>query len=61
MVSDDKPTVLRQTFATLKGIVLYKKELRNTIKDRVLAIDYHKHKNTMHSFIAKYLSKVYLD
>lgn len=58
ILNDDKPTVLRQAFATLQGIVLYKKKLINTIKDRILAIDYHKYKNTMHSFIPKYIQNL---
>ena len=53
ILNDDKPTALRQALAALQDIVLYKKELRNTIKDRILAIDYHKYKDTMYSFISK--------
>lgn len=53
ILNDDKPTALRQALAALQDIVLYKKELRNTIKDRILAIDYHKYKDTMYSLISK--------
>ena len=53
ILNDDKPTALRQALAALQDVVLYKNELRNPIKDRVLAINYHKYKNTMHSLIPK--------
>jgi len=44
---------VRQELSALKEVVLYKSELVDIIKDRVLAIDYYKYKETMHSLIAK--------
>lgn len=53
ILHDDKPTAVRQALAALKDVILYKKELRDIIKDRVLAIDYLRYKDTMHGLIAK--------
>ena len=53
ILNDEKPTAVRQALSALKEVVLYKSELVDIIKERVLAIDYYKHKETMHSLIAK--------
>ena len=53
ILNDDKPTAVRQALSALKDVVLYKSELVDIIKERVLAIDYYKYKETMHSLIAK--------
>lgn len=52
ILSDDKPTAVRQALTALKDIMLYKKELTATIKEKVLAIDYLRYKDTMHGLIA---------
>ncbi|MDL2258148.1 hypothetical protein LJC42_03185 [Eubacteriales bacterium OttesenSCG-928-K08] len=53
ILSDEKPTAVRQALAALHDIVLYKKNLHGQIRRRVLEIDYLKYKDTMHSLIAK--------
>lgn len=53
ILSDDKPTAVRQALAALHDVVLYKIELRAIIKAKVLAIDYLRYKETMHSLILK--------
>ncbi|MCP1100954.1 hypothetical protein M2454_000172 [Aequitasia blattaphilus] len=53
ILNDEKPTAVRQALASLKDLVLYKEELRDIVKEKVLAIDYYKYKDTMHSLIAK--------
>lgn len=53
ILNDEKPTAVRQALAALQDLVLYKKELNETIKKHVLAIDYLRYKETMHSLIAK--------
>ena len=53
ILNDEKPTAVRQALTALHDLVLYKEELRDFVKERVLAIDYYKYKDTMHSLIAK--------
>lgn len=53
ILNDEKPTAVRQALAALKDVAIYKPELRDTIKEKSLAIDYYKYKDTMHSLIAK--------
>lgn len=53
ILHDEKPTAVRQALAALHDLVLYKEELRDLVKECVLAIDYYKYKDTMHSLIAK--------
>ncbi|WP_434799388.1 hypothetical protein [Terrisporobacter vanillatitrophus] len=58
ILDDDKPTAVRQALAALQDVVIYKKELRDTIKERVLTIDYYRYKDTMHSLILKDIEKL---
>lgn len=53
ILNDEKPTAVRQALTALQDIVLYKKKLREQIKQQVLEIDYLRYKDTMHSLIAK--------
>ncbi|MBA4700557.1 MAG: hypothetical protein H2212_14130 [Ruminococcus sp.] len=53
ILNDKKPTAVRQALAALKELVLYKKELNKLVKERALAIDYYRYKDTMHSLISK--------
>ena len=53
ILNDDKPTAVRQALAALQDVVMFKKELRDTIKESVLAIDIYRYKDTMHSLISK--------
>lgn len=53
ILDDDKPTAVRQALAALHDVVLYKKELKSEIENRILMIDYHRYKDTMHSLITK--------
>lgn len=53
ILDDEKPTAVRQALTALHDLVPYKKELEELIRERVLAIDYYKYKDTMHSLISK--------
>ena len=53
ILNDDKPTAVRQALAALKDVVIYKKELRDIIKEKVLKIDYLRYNESMHSLIFK--------
>lgn len=53
MLSDDKPTAVRQALAALVDLVPYKPHLGDQIRARVCAIDYLRYKDTMHGLIAK--------
>lgn len=53
ILNDEKPTAVRQALAALQDIVIYKNNLHEQVRQRVLAIDYLRYKDTMHSLIAK--------
>lgn len=53
ILNDEKPTAVRQALAALKDVVIYKKEMAEYVKEKVLAIDYLKYRDTMHNLIAK--------
>lgn len=53
ILNDEKPTAVRQALAALNYLVPYKKELINTVKEKVASIDYLRYRDTMHSLIAK--------
>lgn len=53
ILNDDKPTAVRQALTALQDIVLYKKNLREEIRNRVLEINFFKYNDTMHSLILK--------
>lgn len=52
ILDDEKPTAVRQALFALQNLVLYKKDLRSVVREKVLAIDYLRYKDTMHSLIA---------
>lgn len=52
-VDDEKPTAVRQALEYFKYIVIYKKELNNIIREKVLSIDCLKFKDTMRPLIQK--------
>lgn len=53
VLNDEKPTVVRQALAALHDVILYKKELHEAIRERVLAIDCFRYKDTMQGLILK--------
>ena len=53
ILSDEKPTAVRQALAALSDIVRYKPDLREVVKKAVSDINYLRYKDTMHSLIAK--------
>lgn len=53
ILKDEKPTAVRQALAALNHLVPYKKECIDMVGERVLAMDYLRYKDTMHSLIAK--------
>lgn len=58
ILSDAKPTAVRQALAALLDIVRYKPDLREIVKKAVSDINYLRYKDTMHSLIAKDIEKV---
>lgn len=58
ILGDEKPTAVRQALAALNDLVVYKKELADKVKERALATDYLRYKDTMHSLIAKDIQKL---
>ena len=53
ILSDAKPTAVRQALAALSDVVRYKPDLRTTVKKAVSEINYLRYKDTMHSLIEK--------
>lgn len=53
ILNDEKPTAVRQALSALHDVALHKESLHGLIRERALAIDYLKYKDTMHSLIAK--------
>lgn len=53
ILNDEKPTAVRQALVALQDAAPYKKNLHEQIKQHVLAIDYLRYKDTMHSLISK--------
>lgn len=51
ILSDPKPTAVRQALAALQDVMQYKKDLRQTVIDAVKNINYLKYKETMHGLI----------
>jgi len=58
ILNDEKPTAVRQALAALSDVVRYKPDLRGTVKKAVSDINYLRHKETMHSLIAKDIGEV---
>lgn len=52
ILDDEKPTAVRQALAALREAVPYKRELWNVIRERVLAIDNPRYRDTMRGLIA---------
>lgn len=53
ILEDEKPTAVRMSLAALHELVSYKRELLGTVTQRVLAINYLRYKDTMHSLLQK--------
>lgn len=53
LLHDDKPTVVRQCFAALHEVVIYRSELSEAIKAELETIDLSKYKDSMSPFIKK--------
>ena len=58
ILNDDKPTAVRQALAALHDVVRHKKALIDTVRNRALAIDYMRYKDTMHSLISGDIQKL---
>lgn len=52
ILSDEKPTAVRQALAALHEVIRYKKDLREEIRRRLLETDCSQYKDTMHGLIA---------
>ncbi len=53
ILNDEKPTAVRQALSALKDVVIYKGELCNIIKEKILNIDYLRYKDSMQGLIYK--------
>lgn len=53
ILSDSKPTAVRQALAALHDVVKYKPDLREVVCNAVSNINYLKYKETMNSLISK--------
>lgn len=60
ILSDAKPTAVRQALAALKEIVIYKPELHDKFRSALLNMNYSKYNESMYSLIEKDI-KVLLD
>ena len=58
VLDDDKPTALRQCFVSLDYLRIYKPELANKIKNKLLSIDYLKYSDSMSPLIKKDIDKL---
>lgn len=60
ILNDDKPTAVRQALAALQDVALYKKELREIIKEKISSIDCFRYKDSMQGLITKDIDKLLL-
>lgn len=58
ILNDDKPTAVRQALAALQDVVRHKKALIDTVRNKAMAIDYRRYKDTMHSLILRDIEKL---
>ena len=53
ILTDEKPTAVRQALAALQDVARYKKGLHEVIRRHVEAIDVYRYQDTMHSLLQK--------
>lgn len=56
--NDEKPTVVRQCLKAIEEIIMYKPNLKYTIKEKLLNINYLNYKESMQSLIFKDVEKI---
>lgn len=58
ILSDEKPTAVRQALAALEEVVVYKPELHCTLRKALLSMDYLKYSDSMYPLIEKDIKKL---
>ena len=57
-LNDEKPTSVRQCLKAIEEIIIYKPNLKYTIKEKLLKINYLNYKDSMQSLIFKDVEKI---
>lgn len=57
-LNDEKPTSVRQCLKAIEEIIMYKPNLKYTIKEKLLKINYLNYKDSMQSLIFKDVEKI---
>ena len=57
-LNDEKPTSVRQCLKAIEEIIMYKTNLKYTIKEKLLKINYLNYKDSMQSLIFKDVEKI---